>query len=192
MKKWILWLYAAKMKNNNTSNKVDAEQFVSLLTSNQRRLFAYIMSLVVNVNDADDIMQETVKTMWERFDRFEVGTDFLAWATTIAYYRVLTFRKRKSRGELVFNDEIFYTLHDQSDAQLRDVDEYLAYLRLCLKKLKSSDRGLIKLRYVNGLPVKQIALRLGQNLKSVYRSIARIQNLLRYCVKRQLSSGESK
>lgn len=176
------------MKNNNSSINSKTEKFVSLLTSNQRKLFAYIMSLVVNVTDADDIMQETVKLMWERFDQFEMGTDFLAWGTTIAYYRVLDFRKRKRRNELVFDDEIFKTLHDQADAELHDAEHYLVYLRHCLKKLKTNDLGLIKLRYVNGLAMKQIASRLGQNLKSVYRSTARIQNLLRYCIKRQLSS----
>jgi RNA polymerase sigma-70 factor (ECF subfamily) len=137
-------------------------------------------------------MQETVKLMWERFDQFEIGTDFLAWGTTIAYYRVLTFRKRKQRNELVFDDETFKALHDRSDAELRDAEDYLTYLGLCLKKLKTSDRGLIKLRYVNGLPMKQIAVRLGQNLKSIYRSFARIQSLLRHCIKQQLSSEEWK
>lgn len=176
------------MKNNDIKNNPNAEEFVGLLTSNQRKLFAYIMSLVANVNDADDILQETVQMMLKKFDRFELGTDFLAWATTIAYYRVLDYRKQKKTKELVFDDEIFNSLQNQVRAELQDTEDYLIYLKQCMNKLTPGDLGLIKLKYMDGLAVKEIASRFGRSLQSVYKSIARIQGLLRHCVKRQLSS----
>lgn len=175
------------MQNSNSANP-NGVQFVSLLTSNQRKLFAYILSIVVNVNDADDIMQETVKTMWKKFADFEIGTDFLAWATTVAYYRILEFRKRKKRSQLVFDDHIFNELHQKAAAELQDTDEYLVYLKECMAKLTARDLRLVKMRYMNGLTVKDISSQFGRNLTSVYRSIARVQDLLRNCIKRQLSS----
>lgn len=173
--------------NHTTSSNREAE-FVSLLTANQRKLFAYIMSLVVHVNDADDILQETVQVMLRKFDQFERGTDFLAWATTIAHYRVFDFRKRKAKNELIFDDEIFNRLQHQAHSELQDTDEYLDSLKVCMQKLTTKDLGLLKLRYMSGIPVREIASRYGRNLQSVYRSIARIQSLLRRCIKRQLAS----
>lgn len=177
------------MKHNDPTNSSNTEaEFVSLLTANQRKLFAYIMSLVANVNDADDILQETVQVMLKKFDQFEPGTDFLAWATTIAYYRVFDFRKLKAKKELVFDDEIFNHLHTQAQSELQDTDEYLDSLRVCMQKLATKDIGLLTLRYMNGMPVREIASRYGRSLQSVYRSIARIQDLLRHCIKRQIVS----
>ena len=48
---------------------VDA--FVRLLGQNQRRLFLYIMSMVPNWNDAEEIIQETNLVLWREFARFD-------------------------------------------------------------------------------------------------------------------------
>ena len=78
-------------------------QFVRLLTQHQRRVYGYILTMVVNWNDADEILQETNLRLWEEFDRFEPGTDFAAWAIRVAYYQVLTWRKKRDRSRLVFD-----------------------------------------------------------------------------------------
>lgn len=181
-----------KMGKNNSSGNPNAKAFVELLTANQRKIFAYIMSLVVDVNDADDVLQEAVKMMWEKFDQFELGTDFLAWATTIAYYRILDFRKYRSRRKVVFDDKIFTHIQNQAMAELQDTDDYLVFLRQCLKKLTPDDMKFIKMRYMDNLVVKEIASRFGRSLQSVYRSIARIQRSLLYCIKfkKQLAMGK--
>ena len=40
------------------------ERFLALLMSNQRRVHAFILSLVPNRNDADDLLQESIVVMW--------------------------------------------------------------------------------------------------------------------------------
>ncbi len=55
------------MDSNNKKTKI----FLSLLMANQRRINSYILSVVPNFSDADDIMQETISVMWRKFDRFE-------------------------------------------------------------------------------------------------------------------------
>jgi RNA polymerase sigma-70 factor (ECF subfamily) len=58
--------------------KRDPSEFLGLLVPNQRRIQAFILTLVPNVADAEDIYQETLSEMWNKFDSFEVGTDFVA------------------------------------------------------------------------------------------------------------------
>jgi len=58
----------SKTTEQNQSNLDRA--FVGLLAANQRKLFAYIVSLVANVNDADDILQESVYMMMNKFSEF--------------------------------------------------------------------------------------------------------------------------
>lgn len=176
-----------KQDETHDSLKNTDRAFVGLLAANQRKLFAYIVSLVANVNDADDILQETVFMMMNKFHEFELGTDFLAWATTIAYYRVLEFRRKKSKQELVFDDETICRIHEEMESELQDADEYVGHLKDCMGKLPDNDFNLIKLRYTNDMSVREIAARFGRTIQSVYRSISRIQNILRICIDRQLA-----
>jgi RNA polymerase sigma-70 factor (ECF subfamily) len=55
-------------------------EFLTLLTQNDRALGTYVYCLVPANADADDILQQTKMIMWRCFDRFELCTNFLAWA----------------------------------------------------------------------------------------------------------------
>ena len=50
---------------NLNSNK-ETKAFISLLVPNQRRIQAFILTLVPNINDAEDIYQETISEMCHR------------------------------------------------------------------------------------------------------------------------------
>jgi len=67
--------------------------FMGLLVSNQRCIWAFILSLIPSKVDAEDVLQETLLEMWRKFDTFEIGTDFVAWGVTVAKYKVFEFRK---------------------------------------------------------------------------------------------------
>ncbi len=73
------------------------KRLVALMTRHQRRIFSYIYTLVPRRPDADDILQETSLVICEKFDEFEEGTDFVAWACQIAYWRVRYARQKFAR-----------------------------------------------------------------------------------------------
>ena len=56
--------------------RVDA--FVQLLAQSQRRIFLFVMSMVPNWNEAEEIIQETNLLLWREFDHFQPGTNFAA------------------------------------------------------------------------------------------------------------------
>ena len=60
-------------------------QFVTLLTSHQGRLFAYVLSLVGDADQARDVMQETNAVLWQKSADFEIGTNFSAWMIKTAF-----------------------------------------------------------------------------------------------------------
>ena len=84
--------------------------FVRLLTQHERRVYGYILRMVPNWCEADEVLQETNIRLWEEFDRFEPGTDFAAWAIRVAHYQVLTWRKRRDRSRLVFSEEAVFKM----------------------------------------------------------------------------------
>jgi len=79
---------------DNEDIKTGSKAFLALLVPNQMRIQAFILTLVPNVADAEDIYQETVYVMWDKISTFEIGTDFVAWAVTIAKFKILELLRR--------------------------------------------------------------------------------------------------
>jgi RNA polymerase sigma-70 factor, ECF subfamily len=170
------------------SDDLRAQKFVSLLTSHQGKIYAYILSLVVNYSDADDIMQEASSMMWHKFGEFEPGTDFLAWAVTIAYYRVLEFRRhKKRRSQIQLSERLVAELHKNASKTMKDISVYNEHLRRCIHKLRTRDIELVRLRYWEDLDVKAISARIGRTSRNIYYELSRIQELLLRCIRRSIS-----
>lgn len=166
------------------SNQNKTEEFLSLLMSNQRRINSYVLSLVPNMNDADDIMQETITVLWRKFDQFQVGTNFASWGMKVAYYCVLDFRKKKAKDKLVFSDDLLDQIHDTSLTKQNDAAQRMEHIRLCIRKLQPNDQGLLKARYELGRSVQNLAAHLNRSTQYVYKHLARIHHALHRCVKR--------
>ena len=56
----------------------------------------YIYALVHNMNDAEDIYQQTSVILWRKFEEYEAESDFFRWASIIARYEVLNFFRTSS------------------------------------------------------------------------------------------------
>lgn len=168
---------------------VPSEEFVQLFSRNQRRIFLHILGQVGNAADAEEIQQETNVVIWSKFDRFELGTNFIAWTFQIANFEVMKFRDRRRSNRLMFSDELVGTIADESEEMLDDFDLRRAALRECLKKLRSKDRELIQSRYATGNKGKDVAVSLGRPMNSVYQSIGRIRKSLFECINRQLAGA---
>ena len=174
---------------NETNGIID--QFLPLLTANHHRIYGYILSLLPVRADADDIMQEATLIMWKKFRDFHPGTDFVSWGIAIARNLLLNYRKNKYNKVLHLNDEAIKVIEAKSEGFMKKVDTRMDVLKQCVKKLPSRDRLLIRLRYEFEMPVKIIAERLGKNLKTIYKSMARIQDVLARCIRRTLVAEES-
>lgn len=86
---------------DQSSHSVEArrvEQFMALYSSHQRRLYLYTTTLLPAASDADDIFQEANLVLWQKFDQYEDGTNFFAWACKIIRYKVLQHREKKARA----------------------------------------------------------------------------------------------
>lgn len=168
------------------SGDKNTESFLSLLMADQRKIHSYIYSLVPNFSDADDIMQQTISTMWKKFDQFEVGTSFASWGTRIAYYHIMNYRKKKSRDIVCINDNIFQQINQIAKEKHSEADVRIEKLRNCIQKLTPNEKLLLKARYELNYSVKILAAQLNKSVQYVYKHISRIHYLLSICIKRQI------
>jgi RNA polymerase sigma-70 factor (ECF subfamily) len=160
------------------------ELFVELLTLHQRTLYGFIYTLVPNAADAEDLLQQTSLVLWQKFDKFDLGSSFSAWACQIAHFTVLDHLKKKRRSHIVFDDELVARLaetrHNREAVHLSD----RTLLAECVEKLSEGDRKLIKLCYAAKRNIKAAAAALDRPVTSVYMSLVRIRRLLMDCIRR--------
>lgn len=161
-------------------------EFVRLLAEYDLRLAEYIHTLVPLWHDAEDILQNTKLRLWEQFDSFQLGTDFAAWAFTIARYQVRTHRKSCQRRRICFNDELLEKLSNDIPADALLAEDRVSALVECSKKLTDSGRKLLGLFSGSHRKVKDIAGDLGQTPAAAYQALSRIRRQLFECVEKRL------
>jgi RNA polymerase sigma-70 factor (ECF subfamily) len=158
--------------------------FVQLMIGCQSRLYAFIMSLVCDPDQAADILQQTNLVMWEKSDQFTPGTNFSAWAYQIARYQVMAYRQRRRRDRHVFDDETLAAVASVFEERAEGLDDKLTALSHCMNQLSDDARTLIRTRYRDGFSVKQIADQLGHSANRVAVRLHRLRLALMECMQR--------
>jgi RNA polymerase sigma-70 factor (ECF subfamily) len=164
----------------------NGSEMVALFLANQARIFAFIVSLVPNRADAEDLLQETGLTVHHRFAEYTAGTNFLAWSCQIAYYKVLDFRKREGRSLLQFDTEFVEIIAQQELEDLGRVTARHAALLRCLEKLAAKDRELVERCYRPNANIKAIAGQLHRPTNTVYKRLQHLRSVLFDCITRTL------
>ena len=158
------------------------KRLMTLMTRHQRQIFSYIYVLVPNRTDAEDLLQETSLVICEKFHDFTPGTDFVAWACQIAYWRVRYSRQKYARSKIVFDQDIVDIVARTASEMADELDERHEALGHCLQRLHPRDRELITARYEPGGTVEAAARRSGRTLQTAYKALARLRKLLLDCV----------
>lgn len=180
------------MHDTKETNLDPNEQLVGLLLKYHKRIYGFILTLVPNLSDAEDILQESALVMCRRFREFQSGTSFLAWAITIARNQIYSYRKKQyNHSKLQFNEDVTSELISFTAEKIQFMDKRIHALEECLQKLNHNDKKIIEHRYETGAKIRDIARQSGRPEQGLYKSVARIHNLLRLCVERTLSSWET-
>ena len=165
-------------------------EFVRLLKRHDRRLAAYIFSMVPDWNDAEDLVQDTCVRLWEQFDEYRPDEDFGAWACTIARYLVLAYRKRTQRQKANFSSLVIDALDAQVAADHEEAQQRVRVLADCVRKLNDSARDLLRRCYDRQVKIKDIAKQLNRSVNGVYLALSRTRRILHDCVEATMGKGD--
>jgi RNA polymerase sigma-70 factor (ECF subfamily) len=159
--------------------------FIKLFTSHEARLSAFAMSLIPSWADADDVLQQTNLILWKKFDEFQLGTNFFAWAGRILYLEAKEFRKKKLRSKIQFNDDLLEAVAATAVEMSDELADHQKVLGDCIAKLNHSQREILRIRYEEGGSVATIAAELNRSVKTIYNSLGFIRKALVDCVRRR-------
>ena len=164
-------------------------QFLRLYTKHQHRILAYIFVLVPNRADAEDLLQDTAVLLWEKFDQFQIGTDFAAWACRVAFLTVSNHRKRFTRSKLLFSDDLLAAVADRAMEMAPHLEGRRKALQECMERLEDRDRRMVTARYEPGGDAKRASEASGRTLQATYKALYRLRKALFDCVTLRLAEG---
>jgi RNA polymerase sigma-70 factor, ECF subfamily len=172
------------METTCERNNQNAEHFVLLLTESQREILRYILAFVPNVDEAQEILQETAVALLRRFDQYDPNQPFLPWACRFAFRHVLKYRERNTRRSRYLSIEVLGQLASERVEQGEILECRRLALAECLKKLSESDQRLIDARYAMRTTMAEVARATGRNVSTLYKSLERVRRRLFECVNR--------
>ncbi|MBK1790803.1 sigma-70 family RNA polymerase sigma factor [Persicirhabdus sediminis] len=161
--------------------------FVGLLTKHQASIQAYIISMMPGFSGVADILQETNIILWEKREVFEFGTNFGAWANTVARFQVLKQRAKLKKADVPIMDEgVMDFLALQCDVSEEESDYRLKSLDECLRGLSEPDRCLIEARYGSRMSLREYAGEINRSEGVLRVTLYRIRQGLRRCINGKL------
>ena len=165
----------------------DAESFVRLLAEHERSIETYVHSLVRSAADAEDVLQECKLVLWKQFERYETGTNFLAWARKIALNLILNHRRKEQRRQTSSVDQDFIeAVAAEIDRQSDRFAQRSEFLRQCLQELPLAHKQTVTWRYYEGCEIDEIAAKTQRSEGATYRLLSRIRQVLNDCINRKL------
>jgi RNA polymerase sigma-70 factor (ECF subfamily) len=172
-----------------------SDDFAQLLAEHQTQLFGYIFAMIPNMADAEDVYQETVVALWQKFNDYEPGTNFAGWARVVAKFKVQHFFRTKSRRRVHFDEELVTQLSEtlarsESPAPGSLVNSFTPALVHCISLLPKNDHQLIQLCYEEEQSLTQVAKQFGRSPQSIWNSLSRIRRVLFDCIRQSHSAEE--
>jgi RNA polymerase sigma-70 factor, ECF subfamily len=159
-------------------------QFHELFLVHQHEVFAYIVTLVPDRNDADDIFQETCLKLFEKAREFDTTRNFFPWACGFALNEVRRFRRSHLREQWQFNDAVLESI---ADIQVRLADKIQARLQLlmdCLAELPPEKKELLLQCYGCRESLNNLAAQFKIEPHTLRKRLERIRRTLFECMTR--------
>ncbi len=167
-----------------------------LLSRETRKTLVGWVSLKVGSQaDVEEIVQETLISAWESLPLFKGRSSLLTWVMSIARHEIADFYRKKKIKQVVFSRLPF--LKELVDKALGPELAYqeLETKRKILKTFKNLSEGyskILRLKYIEGLSMKEIATQLNVSVKAVESRLSRARLAFRkeYAVKSATTSGQ--
>jgi RNA polymerase sigma-70 factor, ECF subfamily len=162
-----------------------SEQLARLWTESQPVVAAYILSIIPNFHQAEDVLQQVAVALVGEFERFDASRPFLPWVLGIARNMALKSRRtavRRWKHELseALIEKIESAFHEQDDALVA----MRQWLRYCLRKQPKKMLELLRWRYAHNLKPSEVAPRMGITSGAVRAMLHRSREALRKCIRR--------
>ncbi|MBI2284617.1 MAG: sigma-70 family RNA polymerase sigma factor [Bacteroidetes bacterium] len=151
--------------------------FTAIIKKYQEKLYWHVRRLVVEHDDANDVLQNVFIKVWKGLENFREDSQLYTWLYRIATNEGLTFlEQQKKRGTVSLDtEEAGLSNKVRSDSNF-DANKLEWRLQVAIQKKKEKQRVVFNLRYYDEMPYQEMSRVLDTSegaLKASYHHAAR-------------------
>ncbi|MEO8771528.1 MAG: sigma-70 family RNA polymerase sigma factor [Ferruginibacter sp.] len=132
--------------------------YTRIIKKYQEKLYWHIRRMVVEHEDANDVLQNMFVKVWRNLDNFREDSQLYTWLYRIATNESLTFlQQQKKRRSISLNDEDNFLSNKIKADQDFDSNKLEWKLQLAIQKLPEKQRTVFNLRYYTEMPYEEMS-----------------------------------
>ena len=145
--------------------KTQNQAFQQLLRDYQRPLYNHVRNIVLNHDDADDVLQNTFIKIFKNLKNFKGESKLFSWMYRIATNESLTFLKQKSKNSGITSETLQNKTIDNLEADVYfDGNEIQIKLQKAIVLLTEKQQLVFKMKYFQELKYEEISEILGTSV----------------------------
>lgn len=159
--------FIASLKNKETQNKA----FETLLNNYKQPLYWHIRRIVLNHDDADDILQNTFIKIFKGIAKFKGDSKLYTWMYRIATNESLNFLKLKAKKYFQSSEKMMNNLvNNLKEDPYFDGDKLQLELQKFISSLPSKQKLVFQMKYEQNMKFKDISEILGTSVGALKAS----------------------
>ena len=132
--------------------------YTSIVKKYQEKLYWHIRRLVVDHDDANDVMQNVFIKVWKGLENFREDAQLYTWLYRIASNESITFLEQQKKRASVSFDDVSGGLSDKLTADKDfDANKLEWKLQLAIQQLPEKQRIVFNLRYYDEMPYEEMS-----------------------------------
>ncbi len=134
------------------------QAFTSIIKKYQEKLYWHIRRMVINHDDANDVLQNMFIKVWKGLENFREDSQLYTWLYRIATNESLTFIAQQKKRSAVSLSDVENGLSNQlkSDTGF-DANKLEWKLQLGIQQLPEKQRIVFNLRYYDEMPYEEMS-----------------------------------
>jgi RNA polymerase sigma factor (sigma-70 family) len=169
----------SKFQDEKTRN----EAFNLLLKKYQQKLYWHIRRMVIDHDDADDLIQDTFVKIWKNLPGFRSDAQLYTWMYRIATNECITFLNKKKQRNNIPLDDVAYELADTlADSAYFNGDQAQLKLQQAILTLPEKQRLVFNMKYYEDMKYEEMSNVLGTSVgalkASFHLAVKKIESFL--------------
>ena len=151
-------LVEADLVEELKDSKTQSRAFKVLVNTYKQRLYWHIRRIVLNHDDADDVLQNTFIKVFRNIDGFKGDSKLYSWMYRIATNESLSFLKQKSKKQGISNEELQNQTLSNLEADVYfEGDEIQLKLQKAIATLPEKQKLIFNMKYFDDLKYEEIS-----------------------------------
>lgn len=158
--------------------------YTSLIKKYQERLYWHVRRMVVDHEDANDVLQNVFIRVWNALENFQEQSQLYTWLYRIATNESLTFLEGQKKRSAISLSDVESGLENKIRAdQNFDANKLEWKLQLAIQQLPEKQKLVFSLRYYDEMPYEEMSRILetseGALKASYHHAVKKIEDYIR-------------